>query len=104
MARSNKGGAPRLVGIGGTTRPNSSTEKALRCALDQARRLGADTEIFDGAFLARLPFYDPTSPERTDDETRIVEAVRAADGLLLATPGYHGGVSGLVKNAIDLLE
>jgi FMN reductase len=28
----------------------------------------------------------------------------AQDGIVIATPGYHGGVSGLVKNAIDLLE
>jgi FMN reductase len=30
--------------------------------------------------------------------------VRRCDGLVIGTPGYHGGVSGLVKNAIDLLE
>ena len=30
--------------------------------------------------------------------------VRKADGLIVASPGYHGGVSGLVKNALDLLE
>jgi FMN reductase len=30
--------------------------------------------------------------------------VRQADGLILASPAYHGGVSGLVKNALDLLE
>ncbi len=30
--------------------------------------------------------------------------VRRADGLIVASPGYHGGVSGLVKNALDLLE
>lgn len=31
-------------------------------------------------------------------------AVREADALVIGSPGYHGGVSGLVKNAIDLLE
>ena len=30
--------------------------------------------------------------------------VRQADRLIVASPGYHGGVSGLVKNALDLLE
>jgi FMN reductase len=30
--------------------------------------------------------------------------VRRADGIVLGTPGYHGGISGLVKNAIDYLE
>ncbi|HEU0223242.1 MAG TPA: NAD(P)H-dependent oxidoreductase, partial [Paracoccaceae bacterium] len=30
--------------------------------------------------------------------------IRRADGLILASPGYHGSVSGLVKNAIDYVE
>ena len=36
--------------------------------------------------------------------TEFVEAVRAADGLVIATPGYHGPVSGLIKNALDALD
>ena len=34
----------------------------------------------------------------------MVDAVRHADGLIVATPGYHGSISGLVKNALDCLE
>ena len=34
----------------------------------------------------------------------LVDAVRHADAVLIATPGYHGGMSGLVKNALDHLE
>jgi FMN reductase len=30
--------------------------------------------------------------------------VRAADVLVIATRGYHSGISGLVKNALDTLE
>ncbi len=60
--------------------------------------------MFDGPALARLPHYDPYGPTRTSEEIEFVEAVRAADALVIASPGYHGGVSGLVKNAIDLLE
>ena len=95
---------PLVVGIGGTTRPNSSTEKALKCALVHARELGAETILFGGAELAALPSFNPEVKERTAEEVAFVEAVRRADSVIIASPGYHGGVSGLVKNAIDLLE
>ncbi|PLM16069.1 NADPH-dependent FMN reductase [Klebsiella quasipneumoniae] len=69
-----------------------------------ARTLGAQTQLFGGAELAALPPFNPEVTTRTPQETAFVNAVRQADGILLASPGYHGGVSGLVKNAIDLLE
>lgn len=34
----------------------------------------------------------------------MVAAVRDADGLIIASPGYHGSISGLVKNALDYFE
>lgn len=43
-------------------------------------------------------------PERTASEAEIVRTVRKADALIIASPGYHGGIAGMVKNAIDLLE
>jgi len=51
-----------------------------------------------------LPHFAPESTERTPAQRELIDAVRAADGLVIGTPGYHGGISGLVKNAIDLLE
>ena len=93
-----------IVGLGGTTKPGSFTERALRGALEAARTLGAETQIFDGPFLARLPIYDPGTAERTEEQVLLVEAVRKADGLILATPAYHAGISGMIKNAIDLFE
>ncbi len=93
-----------MVGIGGTARQGSSTDCALSHALAAAEAAGAQTCIFGGSFLARLPLYDPNVSVRTDDQRQLVLAVRGADGVILASPGYHGGVSGLVKNALDLLE
>lgn len=60
--------------------------------------------MFGGAFLAGLPLYTPKLAERSPDERMFVDAVRCADGLIIASPGYHGSVSGLIKNALDLLE
>jgi FMN reductase len=48
--------------------------------------------------------YAPERPERTELAGRLCDAVRACDGLIIATPGYHGTISGLVKNALDYLE
>lgn len=96
--------APFVVGIGGTTRPGSSTERALRFTLDQVRKQGAHTACFGGAELAALPGFDPLVTHRTPQQQALIDAVKAADAVVIASPGYHGGVSGLVKNAIDLLE
>jgi FMN reductase len=95
---------PLVVGIGGTTRAASSTERALALALHGAQEAGAQTRLFDGAFLHRLPHYAPESVERTAEQRELIDAVRSADALVIATPGYHGGVSGLVKNALDTFE
>ena len=96
--------APFILGIGGTTKSPSSTEHALNVALAAARDAGAETVMFGGPFLARLPIYDPSRPERTPEAQELLAAVRRADGLVLASPAYHAGISGMIKNAIDLIE
>ena len=93
--------SPLIVGIGGTLRDGSTSERALRLALTEAARLGAKTQIFAGQSL-NLPHYDTI--ERTEHATSLVEALRTADGVIIATPSYHGSISGLIKNAIDYTE
>ena len=93
-----------VVGVGGTTRPGSSSEAALRLALALARGGGATTEIFDGAVLAGLPMYDPAASARTDEALRLVDAVRRADAVVISSAGYHGSIAGVVKNAVDYIE
>ncbi len=95
---------PLVVGIGGTIGGVSSTERALRIALDAVEREGYRTTMFGGADMARLPLYDPKATTRTDDERAFVDAIRAASAVIIASPGYHGSISGVVKNALDLLE
>src|SRR3984957_13142427 len=94
---------PHIVGIGGTTRPGSSSEKALRYALALAEAQGADVELFDGASI-NLPMSPHESPARSEGAQRLIAALRRAHGVILSTPCYHGSVSGLVKNALDYTE
>lgn len=94
---------PFIVGIGGTTRPGSSSERALRYALELAEEQGAEVELFDGASI-NLPMYAPESPARAEGAERLIAALRRANGVILSTPCYHGSISGLVKNALDYTE
>ena len=97
-------GRPTILFVGGTSRPASTTERALRHCMAHAEALGAATRLIDGRFLSQLPLYDPDNPQRSDRERDFIAAVRACDGIVVATPGYHGSLSGPVKNALDWIE
>jgi FMN reductase len=95
---------PLIVGIGGTVRTPSSSERVLTLALAAAEAAGARTRMIGGDVLSRLPIFNPSDPDEPPERSTLVEAVREADGILVATPGYHGSLSGLIKNALDSLE
>jgi FMN reductase len=94
---------PYIVGIGGTTRAGSTSERALGVALAFAKTQGCDTRLFGAAELPGET-YDPTRSERSTQAAALVAELRRADGVVIATPSYHGGISGLIKNAIDFVE
>lgn len=95
---------PFILGLGGTTKPNSSTEQALAIALKAASDAGAETQLFGSDMLCGLPHYLSDPAGLNDTGKALVDAVRRADGIILASPGYHGTISGLVKNAVDYIE
>ena len=94
---------PYIVAVGGTLRPNSSTELAMRHVLLAAESTGARTKLISGASL-QLPLYQPDNPERSDAARQLVKELALADGIILGSPGYHGSISGLIKNALDYAE
>ena len=97
------GWQPLVVGLGGSGRAGSSSENALRLSLAAAAECGAITQLFAGADLV-VPLYDPSVGARSDGAVRLIEALRRADGVLLASPGYHGSMSGVIKNLLDYIE
>lgn len=92
----------RVVGIGGSRRPGSSTERVIAAVLNGLEERGACTTMYSGQDLL-FPHYEPAAP-LTQAAKGYIAAVRAADAIVLGSPGYHGGISGLVKNAVDYLE
>ena len=95
---------PLIVGIGGTIRAGSSTERCLGSALRHAESLGAETIMLGGEFLARLPIFDPRPSDVSDAQQELADTVCRAHGVIVASPGYHGSISGVIKNALDTLE
>ncbi|MFE1961700.1 NADPH-dependent FMN reductase [Streptomyces sp. NPDC059479] len=93
----------RVLGVGGSTRPGSTAEQALRRALAEAERLGAEVDLIGGAQLV-MPAYEPGAGMHAPAAKRLVAAIAAADSVIFASPAYHGSISGLVKNAIDYIE
>ncbi|HEY2779540.1 MAG TPA: NADPH-dependent FMN reductase [Steroidobacteraceae bacterium] len=95
--------SPYIVAVGGTLRPNSSTEWAMRHVLGAAQRAGARINLISGSLL-HLPLYQPETPERGEGARFLVAELALADGIIIGSPGYHGSISGLVKNALDYAE
>lgn len=107
----------RVLALGGSMRQGSWSLVALQSALKIAAAMGAETRLCDVRSLA-LPMYDPAlpldaHPAYEDDGSgakqppsvqSFLAELRAADGLLLCSPTYHGTISGAVKNALDYVE
>jgi FMN reductase len=72
-------------------------------ALDAAAGRGAYTEMFAGRRLM-LPIFDTESDSRDAEAEEFLAAVRRAVAVIISSPGYHGALSGMIKNALDYLE
>jgi len=94
----------RIAGICGSLRPGSYTRMAIDVALQGAQEIGAQTELID------LRDYDlvfcngsKQAGAYPEDVSRLRQEVRKFQGIILGTPEYHGGMSGVLKNALDLM-
>jgi len=94
---------PRILALGGSTTPMAASERALRISAQAASDAGAQVEFLTGRALM-LPIYDTETTDRSPETRELVEALRRADGILISSPGYHGSISGMVKNALDFAE
>jgi FMN reductase len=105
MHQSDQAGNPVLVvGICGSIRPGSYTRMAVRIALQGVQEVGAQTRLIDLKNY-HLVFCDGKEDESTypEDVFKLRREVGEAGGIILGTPEYHGSVSGVLKNALDLM-
>ena len=92
----------RLVAISGSLRSASLNTSVLQAA----RRLapgGVEIELFEG--IGQLPFFnsDLEAGPLPDAVAAFRGIIATADGILISSPEYARGVSGVMKNALDWL-
>lgn len=95
---------PVVVAICGSLRIGSYTRRALEIALQGAQEVGAETRLLDLRDF-QLPFCgDEDARPYSEDVMRLRHEVGQAKGIILGTPEYHGSFSGVLKNALDLMD
>jgi chromate reductase len=89
-----------ILGIAGSLRRASYNRSLLRAAIELAP---ASLAIQPFERLAEIPLYDADLEERgaPGPVLALRAAMRAADGILFATPEYNHSVPGVLKNAVD---
>ena len=93
--------AVRVLGVCGSTRAQSYSSRAAAVALAAAREHGAETRLLELRDL-NLPTYHPDEASASHEGLlAATEAVNWADAYLLASPDYHGSMSGALKNFLD---
>jgi NAD(P)H-dependent FMN reductase len=91
----------KLLGIGSSLRKNSSSNKILKMVLDKSQEYGANTSIIELSKM-NFPIFNPNKPkEISEDIEKINDQIINADAFILATPDYHGSMSGGMKNLLD---
>ncbi len=88
-----------ILAFAGSLRSGSLNKALLRNAKEAAPE-GMEIEIFD---LEGIPLFNADLekegvPERVNE---FKEAIRRSDGILIASPEYNHGMSGVTKNAVD---
>ena len=91
-----------VVGFAGSLRRGSYNRALLRAAAE----LAPQTLHITIHELDSIPLYngDVEADGVPPSVVQLRDAIRRADGLLIATPEYNHGVPGVLKNAIDWLS
>jgi chromate reductase, NAD(P)H dehydrogenase (quinone) len=92
-----------IIGFGGSLREGSWNRSLLRLAAEMAPE-GTEVDLSQLDVPRSLPPFDQDAEKREGAPPEVEELkdrLRAADGLLLATPEYNAGIPGFLKNAID---
>lgn len=91
----------KILGVGSSMRIGSYGTRALKMVLDAAGNHEAKTRLLDlrGTIM---PMFNPDMPnEHHEQMNRVIDDVNWAEAFVLASPDYHGSMSGVMKNFLD---
>ena len=98
-----------IVGIAGSMRQGSYSTLGLKMVLEETKKYDSESHLLELRNI-NLPLYDPSGPSSdelsSNDNGRnvlekITPALKRADAFVLASPDYHGSMSGGMKNFLD---
>jgi FMN reductase len=92
--------ALKILGVSGSLREGSFSRRALELTLEAVPSPGAETRLLDLG-CAELPIYRPGGAATSDVVREVGDVVTWADAFVLASPDYHGSMSGAMKNFLD---
>jgi NAD(P)H-dependent FMN reductase len=100
-------GTVNVLGVAGSMRQQSYSTRTLKIVLEEAKKYASEPYMLELRKI-NLPLYDPSeitsdepSPNNNNVLERITTALKWADAFVLASPDYHGSMSGGMKNFLD---
>ena len=91
----------KILALSGSLRKSSYNTAALE-ALSQIAPEGVEVFVFDG--IRDLPLFNPDLEEENILAVgNLKDSLRSSNGLVIASPEYAHGISGVMKNALDWL-
>ncbi len=94
----------RMTGVCGSLSADGATRKALTIALRGAAEYDAETALLELRDFNLVFYGSVPENEYPPDVMQLRQALKDSQGIILATPEYHGSMSGALKNMLDLMS
>jgi FMN reductase len=90
----------KVLAVVGSLHKNSVSRTVILYVTRKLQAAGCSVDVLD--FLHEpLALYNPDTAHESPAYSALRVRVEQADVILLATPDYHGGISGATKNFLD---
>ena len=94
----------KLLALAASTRSDSVNKRLLAIAVGMAQHAGAEVTVMDYADCDASIYRNDAAQPFPEGAKQLSDALKAHDGLLLASPEYNWSMPGSLKNLIDWLS